>query len=60
MDKLSAESRLRDTVRLVQFRQLEVDGAEKRLRSAERRVGETRAHLRASGLLARTSLDNPN
>jgi hypothetical protein len=57
-DKMSAERRYHDTAKLLEFLQSEVEWANKQLRIAEGRVGMARAHLRASGILPRTSIDN--
>ena len=48
--KFVAEQRLADALWLVNLLQNDVEQVDRRLRAAEACVGETRAHLRASGL----------
>jgi len=48
--KLEAEQKLRELIAMVEDLEEDVERADKRLRAAELRIGETRAHLRANGL----------
>jgi predicted nucleic acid-binding Zn-ribbon protein len=53
-EKAAVEKKLQDSMCLVHHFTLDLERAERQLEEAEHRVGETRARMRANGLLTHT------
>jgi hypothetical protein len=49
-EKVAAEKKLQDSLYVVDHFRLDLERLEKQLQDAERRIGETRAQMRANGL----------
>ena len=55
-EKVVAEKKMQELLCLVDHFRLDVKRAERQLLEAERRIGETRAHMRANGLTPSTGI----